>query len=384
MQLKARWMKILPGFLLLLAAYGAAAQEAAVVRVDMVRSEPLLQTAPTIGRLVPEQSGMVSARVDGPIQEYSVQVGDHVRAGQAIAKLDRALLQAQRDAAYASVLEAEAILATQREELALAEQELRRLQRLRQSAAFSQARYDDQVRQVAISTSKLVESEGRIAVAKADLQLAETNLAYADIVAPYDGVITQRMSEAGAFVSAGQAIVEMLSDGQLEIEVDVPYQRIIGMIPGAEIEFLLGDGTRHTASVRAVIPDQNPRTETRPVRLIPLFNDIERPLAAGQSVTVLVPVGAPRKILTVHKDAIVLQPGGAQVYVVEDGTVSPRIVATGEAVGNRLEVVRGLNEGDMVVTRGNERLRPGQAVRILDDDSEQEGSAAKDGGEQAG
>lgn len=383
-QLKARWMKILPGFLLLLAAYGAAAQEAAVVRVDMVRNEPLLQTAPTIGRLVPEQSGMVSARVDGPIQEYSVQVGDHVRAGQAIAKLDRALLQAQRDAAYASVLEAEAILATQREELALAEQELRRLQRLRQSAAFSQARYDDQVRQVAISTSKLVESEGRIAVAKADLQLAETNLAYADIVAPYDGVITQRMSEAGAFVSAGQAIVEMLSDGQLEIEVDVPYQRIIGMIPGAEIEFLLGDGTRHTASVRAVIPDQNPRTETRPVRLIPLFNDIERPLAAGQSVTVLVPVGVPREILTVHKDAIVLQPGGAQVYVVEDDTVSPRVVATGEAVGNRLEVVRGLNEGDMVVTRGNERLRPGQAVRILDDDSEQEGSAAKDGGEQAG
>ena len=53
-------------------------------------------------------------------------------------------------------------------------------------------------------------------------------------------------------------------------------------------------------------------------------------------------------------------------------------------MGNRLEVVRGLNEGDMVVTRGNERLRPGQAVRILDDDSEQEGSAAKDGGEQAG
>ena len=384
MQLKARWMRILPSILLLLAAYGAVAEEAAVVRVDLARSEPLLQTAPTIGRLVPEQSGMVSARVNGPIQEYLVQVGDHVRAGQAIAKLDRALLQAQRDAAHAGVLEAEAILATQREELALAEQELRRLQRLRQSAAFSQARYDDQVRQVAISTSRLVESEGRIAVAKADLQLAETNLAYADIVAPYDGVITQRMSEAGAFVSAGQAIVEMLSDGQLEIEVDVPYQRIIGMIPGNEIEFLLGDGTRHSASVRAVIPDQNPRTETRPVRLIPLFNDIERPLAAGQSVTVLVPVGSPREVLTVHKDAIVVQPGGPQVYVVEDGAASPRQVVTGEAAGNRIEIVRGLKDGDMVVTRGNERLRPGQAVRILEDDSEQEGSAAKEGGEQAG
>ncbi len=383
MQSVARWIGFLPGLLLLFAAFAAGAQEAAVVRVDAVRTEPLQQTAPTIGRLVPEQSGMVSARVDGPIQQYLVQVGDQVSAGQVVARLDRALLQARRDAAYASVKEAEAILATQQEELALAEQELRRLQRLRQSAAFSQARYDDQIRQVAISRSRLAESEGRIAVSKADLQLAETNLAYSEILAPYDGVITRRMSESGAFVSAGQAIVEMLSDEQLEVEVDVPYQRIAGMIPGSEIQFLLGDGSQHSALVRAVIPDQNPRTETRPVRLIPVFGETERPLAAGQSVTVLVPIGAPGEVLTVHKDAIVVQPTGPVVYVVEEGTANPRRVVTGDAVDNRLQVIDGLQPGDLVVTRGNERLRPGQAVRIING-SEQEGSAAADGGDSAG
>ena len=383
MQVKMRWTETVFGLSLLLIAAAAGAQEPAVVRVDTARIEPLIQTAPTIGRLVPEQSGMVSARVNGPIQEYLVKIGDHVKAGQIIARLDKSLLQARRDAAFASVMEAEATLETQREELALAEQELRRLQRLRQSAAFSQARYDDQIRQVAISNSRMAESEGRIAVSRADLQLAETNLAYTDIVAPYDGVIVQRMSEAGAFVSAGQAIVEMLSDGKLEVEVDVPSQRISGMVAGADIEFLLGDGTRHTAIVRAVIPDQNPRTETRPVRLIPVFGETKRPLAAGQSVTVMVPIGAPGEVLTVHKDAIVVQPSGPTVFLVEDGKVSPRRVVTGEAVGNRLQIVDGLQVGDLVVTRGNERLQPGQTVRIIDG-PEQEGSAATASGDSAG
>ncbi len=383
MQAKMRWTRILFGLSALLIATATGAQEPAVVRVDTARIEPLIQTAPTIGRLVPEQSGMVSARVNGPIQEYLVKIGDHVKVGQVMARLDKALLQARRDAAYASVKEAEATLETQREELALAEQELRRLQRLRQSAAFSQARYDDQIRQVAISKSRMVESEGRIAVSQADLQLAETNLAYTDIVAPYDGVITQRMSEAGAFVSAGQAIVEMLSDGKLELEVDVPSQRISGMIAGADIEFLLGDGTRHTAVVRAVIPDQNPRTETRPVRLIPVFGETKRPLAAGQSVTVMVPIGAPGEVLTVPKDAIVVQPSGPTVFLVEDGKVNPRRVVTGDAVGNRLQIIDGLQVGDLVVTRGNERLQPGQAVRIIDG-PEQEGSAATTSGDSAG
>ncbi len=383
MQVKMRWTETVFGLSLLLIAAAAGAQEPAVVRVDTARIEPLIQTAPTIGRLVPEQSGMVSARVNGPIQEYLVKIGDHVKAGQIIARLDKSLLQARRDAAFASVMEAEATLETQREELALAEQELRRLQRLRQSAAYSQARYDDQIRQVAISNSRMAESEGRIAVSRADLQLAETNLAYTDIVAPYDGVIVQRMSEAGAFVSAGQAIVEMLSDGKLEVEVDVPSQRISGMVAGADIEFLLGDGTRHTAIVRAVIPDQNPRTETRPVRLIPVFGETKRPLAAGQSVTVMVPIGAPGEVLTVHKDAIVVQPSGPTVFLVEDGQVSPRRVVTGDAVGNRLQIVDGLQVGDLVVTRGNERLQPGQTVRIIDG-PEQEGSAATASGDSAG
>ena len=97
----------------------------------------------------------------------------------------------------------------------------------------------------------------------------------------------------------------------------------------------------------------------------------------------MVPIGAPGEVLTVHKDAIVVQPSGPTVFVVEDGKVNPRRVVTGDAVGNRLQIIDGLQIGELVVTRGNERLQPGQAVRVIDG-PEQEGSAATKSGDSAG
>jgi multidrug efflux pump subunit AcrA (membrane-fusion protein) len=88
------------------------------------------------------------------------------------------------------------------------------------------------------------------------------------------------------------------------------------------------------------------------------------PLASNQSAVVHVPVGEPRDVATVHKDAVLSGPDGHTVFVVaEDGTAELRPIALGRAVGNRFEVVDGLAPGDRVVIRGNESLRPGQPVQ---------------------
>jgi len=73
-------------------------------------------------------------------------------------------------------------------------------------------------------------------------------------------------------------------------------------------------------------------------------------------------VGEPRDVVSVHKDAVIARGDGNVVYVVEDGKANIRQVQTGEALGVRFEVISGLVPGDIVVTRGNERLRPGQDV----------------------
>jgi len=116
--------------------------------------------------------------------------------------------------------------------------------------------------------------------------------------------------------------------------------------------------------VRAIVPEENPLTRTRAVRFIPEFNQTDRPLAADQSVTIHVPVGAPRVVLSVHKDAVIKQGDTAMVFVANGEVAEPREITLGEAVGSRYEVLTGLEEGELVVVRGNERLRPGDKVRI--------------------
>ena len=82
----------------------------------------------------------------------------------------------------------------------------------------------------------------------------------------------------------------------------------------------------------------------------------------GQSVSVDLPISAPREVIVVPKDALVQARGGWSVFVNDAGQATPRPVEIGSAVGGGFEVLSGLQAGDEVVIRGNERLRPGQAI----------------------
>ena len=343
----------------------ASAQQAEqLVRVDQVQEEPMRQTASVLGRLVPRQAGSVAARVDAAVDKVLVEVGDRVEQGQVIAVLDPETLKARRDQAAGRLAVTWAERKTREAQLKLARLELKRLEGLKKSAAFSQARYDDAEQAVAIAEAQVTEAESSSVTARADLELAEINLKYAQIRAPYGGVITERMIEAGTFVKIGDEAVRIVADESLELEADVPFQRLSGLQPGVEVEVSLDDGTKHKARVRAIVPDENPLTRTRAVRFVPAFGKTVKPLAANQSVTVLVPIGVPRQVLTVHKDAVTKRGPASMVHVVTNGAVSVRPVTLGVAVGSRFEILRGLEAGDRVVVRGNERLRDGQKVRV--------------------
>lgn len=174
-----------------------------------------------------------------------------------------------------------------------------------------------------------------------------------------------RHSEVGAYVRTGEPIVDLLADQQLEVEVDIPVNNLIGLKVGTTVKVALHDSTQHLATVRAIIPQENQLTRTRAVRLIPVFNETNYSLAANQSITVLIPIGETREVLSVHKDAVIKRQGKSLVYVVEDDLAQIRPVRLGEALGNRFEVLGGLKSGDKVVVRGNERLRPNDKVKII-------------------
>lgn len=338
------------------------------VFVDLVIDEPLTQTSPVLGRLVARQRGVVAALTRGPVSEVTVDAGDRVAAGDVILRIAMDRISQTRNLAAAQVQLARAQVTTAKAELDLANQELARLERLRQSSAFSPARYDDQANAVQTKISEVGEAEAAVAAAIADLRIAEIDVRLAEVRAPYDGVIIERHTQRGAYLNIGDPVVTMVNDQDLEVAAEVPSNRIGGLLPGRSVRVSFGQGHTVDAFVRAVIPEENGLTRTRAVRFTPALDELlgksDIPLAANQTVTVHVPAGTVRDVISVHKDAVIPRGDGNIVFVIEDGKAQPRPVKLDGAVGNRFIVLDGLEVGDVTIIRGNERLRPGQDVTV--------------------
>ena len=348
----------------------ATAQQPALVRVDAVIAETMAQATPVIGRTVARQNGVVAARINGPVGEVFVDVGNRIEAGEPLVRIDTSRLAAEVALNEADLRESQASVEAARAGLELAEQELARMTGLQGSAAFSQSRYEDSLQEARRSQWLLSVAQARAGRAEVSLERARLDLSDAEIPAPFPGVVSERYVDVGEYLQVGDPVVTMVNDTDLEIEAAVPHDRVSGLEPGDAVEVHIGTNSLASsdtvveAIVRAIIPLEDSLSRTRRVRFTPRFDPAERAMAANQSVIVMVPVGGRRQSVTVHKDAVLTSQDGRTVYVVSDGIAVLRPIIIGEAVGGRFEVIEGLESGELVVVRGNERLRPGQDVQI--------------------
>ena len=336
-----------------------------LVGVDKVIIQPFNQTMAVTGRFVASESGVVAARVAERVAKMAVQVGDRVKKGDTLASLSADRLRNARALKVAELRKAEAQIRREKANLAKMRQTYDRIVSLKGSTAFRKDRQEDAERDMEVALSAVGQAEAEILRAKANLDLSDIALRDAIIRAPYPGVVIARHTVSGNFVRAGDPIVTLLNDADLEIEADVPAVRTQGLRPGTRVEVTLQDGRKFGALVRVVIQEENSRTRTRGVRLRPDLPKDGLGIAGNQSAMVEIPIGGSREVVTVHKDAIVILKGRSMTYVVVNGKAEIRPVRTGNAVGNRFEVVHGLKPGEVVVVRGNERLRPGQQVKAL-------------------
>ena len=283
------------------------------------------------------------------------------RRGAALVELDAEPVQYNLDLANAEYDTALADQATAEAEIHLLENELARLEQLKSSVAFSKAQLEDKVRQIAVAKGRMTAATARLGQYQAKQRASAKDLDDMVIRAPYAGVVTRRLVSPGAYLRPGDPVIALIDDRSLEIEADVPVGQLAALQAGNVLDVTIGT-ERYSATVRAVIPEENPLTRTRAVRLVPDFGEKPTALAVAQSVTLEVPIGRSREAVTVNKDGVIQRPNGAMVFLVKDQTAAPQPVTLGTAVGGRFEVLGGLQEGDLVVVRGNERLRPGQAV----------------------
>ena len=132
----------------------------------------------------------------------------------------------------------------------------------------------------------LASSVAQLGQARAMHRQAEISHAYATVRAPYPGVITQRHVSRGVYVDPGDPVVTLVNDEDLEIEADVPFERIRALEPGTVVRVGLNGVADRNAVVRAVVPNENPLTRTRIVRFTPDFTGPALSLAVTVSVKV--------------------------------------------------------------------------------------------------
>lgn len=339
-----------------------AQPRAASVGVQIVEQRELSETVPVFAEIVTARNGAVASRVAGSVEQIHVLAGSVVQKDDILVELNRDLLSITVRQARAQIAEAEASVATGEVRLASAQTTFNRVDALRDSASFSQGRFDDVQSEVAVARAQLAEAQARLESSKAQLAEAEYQLERSTIRAPFSGVVLDVETIPGAFIQAGTAVVTILDTESFEIEASIPARFVEFLQPGQQVQGALETGAKLDLRLRAVLPVEDPSTRTRAVRFAATGLAKMRNLAVGQSLTVDIPISEARAVLSVPKDALVQAQGGWTVFVAVDGKAQPRQVEIGVPAGNRYEVISGLAPGDLVVVRGNERLRPGQEI----------------------
>ena len=332
------------------------------VGVETVEMRAFAETVPIFAEVVTARDGQVATRVAGTVNSVDVIEGAFVAQGDPVVRLDTELLEILLQRAEAEVAVAEAGLSVAEARLNTSRTAFERISALQGTTAFSGGRFDEAEGAFLQAQGQIAEAEARLSIARAARAEADYDLQRATVVAPFDGTVLDVLVNPGEYIQIGVPVVRLLDTSTLEVEASVPAQYAALMQPGLRVSARAETGDTFEVSLRALLPVETAATRTRPVRFTAPELAASRTTALGQSITVMIPVGERRDLLTVPKDALVQAPRGWQVFAVEDGVAQPRTVQIGLAVNDRFEVTSGLSEGDVVVVRGNERLRPGQEV----------------------
>lgn len=349
--------------MIMAAVSGAEAQRGpAAVGVETVNYQNISETVPLFAEVVTSREGTVASRIAGTVFKVHVLEGDPVTSGDILAELDTELLNILDRQAEALLAEARAGIATAKSRVDRSTKALARVEGLRGTTSFSSSRFDEAQSDFFEARGQLAEAEARVKTAEANEAETRYQLDRALIRAPFSGIVLDVNTNPGEFISSGAPVVSLLDTQSFEVEASVPSRYIRVLEPGLHVSGVTEVGEELDLAVRVLLPVEDASTRTRPVRFAsPELIDLST-VAIGQSITVFIPISAPRDVLSVPKDALVQARGGWTVFVNEDGKAQPRTVEIGVALGDRFEVLGGLNEGDVVVTRGNERLRPGQDI----------------------
>ena len=319
----------------------AAAQRAPALTVTTATPRSVLWpvTLTASGSIAPWQEASVGAQVGGyQIVEVRVNVGDQVRRGDVLARLDSALLRAEEAQLLAN------------DEQAIAD---------RQRALALQS-------EGAISDQEVLQFVTAAKVSAALLASKRLQLRYTDVIAPDDGVISARSATLGAVSAAGEELFRLIRGGRLEWRGELTAAQLSSAAKGQLVELALPDGSTATAKIRDTAPslDVQSRLGLIYADLMPGSNARAGMYANGKVVVAETPA------LVVPAEAVVIRDGRTCVVVLADEHATPAVALQPVTLGRRrndeVEIVDGVTGAEVLVKAGAGFLSDGDVVRVAD------------------
>jgi RND family efflux transporter MFP subunit len=310
------------------------------------------ETVSLTGHVRAKDQASVAFRLDGRMIERPVNVGDVLKAGQVVARLDPQIQQNALNSAQANLASVEAVLTQARLTFG-------RQQQLLKDGWTSPANFDE-------ARQKLETIQAQVDAAQAQLRTAQDQLSYTVLSADAPGAVTAVGAEPGEVVRAGGMIVQVARQGGRDAVFDVPEQLIRTGPRDPQVEIALTDDPQVKAAgrVREVAPQADSATRTFQVKVG--ITDPPEAMRLGSTVIGRIKLSAPPGV-QVPASALTEANGRPAVWVVDphSQTVTLRSVDVPRYDPASVVISQGLETGDLVVTAGVQTLRPGQKVQLL-------------------
>jgi RND family efflux transporter MFP subunit len=324
---------------------------AALVKVAKVTQVEIAPQVQLIGTAQPKLTSIVASDIEGIVEKFEVSEGDFVKKGAVLARLEDSLLKIELKGAKANKADTEA-------QLRRARADLKRSTKLLATETIADKQYTDDLAEVQ-------SLEARVNRLEAEIQHKQDSIAKKVILAPFSGFVVKEHTEVGQWIEKGGPIVTLADLSVMEILVEVPERYVPKLVLGgiSQVKVDALNPEIFTGKIAAIIPVGDSASRTFPVKVA--VDNTESRIKGGMLCRVSLATGKPNLVLAVPKDAVVNMGQSHLVYVVQEGVAKPLSVQLGNASDSMIEIKGAIEAGMQVVTRGNERLRPGQPVQII-------------------
>lgn len=317
----------------------------ALVEVDDVVVEMVAERIWVPGTVMSRTDSEIASEVGGRI-EWIADVGDEVKKGQLLAKIDDELLQLALEQNIADIAKWES-------RVALLENKKSRVGKLAKLKNSSRDELDEIISELEIARQEVQQ-------AKLNKRQSEYRLSQTEVKAPFDALVVDRIQTLGEFTSVGSDLLRIVDTQSIEASIRAPLSASPYIQRGQEV-IVKDRRTEMTESIRTIIPVGNSNSRMMEIRVALQPGDFP----IGSAVRVALPHSDAHEATTVMRDALVLRQAGTFVFVIDDENKAHQVpVETGVGMGERVEVIGDVRNLDNVVIRGAERLRPGQEVRF--------------------